>query len=73
MGERGKKRGMSSQCNICEVCGNDLAIKSYFDQGDLIFCNTCFSEYFIHRRYPVKLMLFEESWDEDAYRELDFN
>jgi hypothetical protein len=73
MGSRARQSGMDSRNCRCDVCGGDIIIDFYFEQGDVVSCDECSSEYIIQRRSPMKLMLFEESSDGFFYDELDFN
>ena len=73
MGKRARQSGIDSRYCMCDICGGDIVIEFYFDHGDVVCCDECSSEYVIHRRYPMKLMLFEENSGGDFYDDLDFN
>lgn len=44
----------------CEICGGDIIIDPFPDEGDEVYCNDCESEYIVRATEPVLLTLVDE-------------
>ena len=48
----------------CKVCEEDIAIDTFMDMGDTVYCEECDSEFIITSTNPIMIKLLDE---EDNY------
>lgn len=71
MGKREKQHDPEEKTGRCGICGEDIMLDYYVDQGDLVDCEECGARHEVRSLSPVRLRVVEEGEAEDE--ELDFN
>lgn len=73
MGKFNKHQSDRERFGKCEICLEYIPVEYYFNEGDLITCYECGTEYTLVNKNPVKLAVVDDYGEDDYFGEMLFD